>query len=95
MTVQHKNIGSDFDDFLEEEGILQEVEVIALKRVLAYQIEQEMKNQGLSKNSPGKKMQTSRASLDRLLNPGNDAVTLKTMWKAASVLGKKLRIELA
>ena len=87
-------IGSDFDAFLEEEGILQEVEAIAAKRVLAFQIEREMKMRGLSKTAMAKRMETSRAALDRLLNPENDAVTLKTMWKAASVLGKRLHIEI-
>lgn len=92
MNNQRK--GSRFDDFLEEEGILQEVEAIAVKRVLAFHIEQEMEKRGLSKTAMAKQMETSRAALDRLLNPENDAVTLKTMWKAASVLGKRLYIEI-
>jgi DNA-binding Xre family transcriptional regulator len=87
-------IGSHFDNFLEEEGILQEVEAVAVKRVLAFQIDQEMKQRGLSKTAMAQRMETSRAALDRLLNPENDAVTLKTMWKAASVLGKRLHIEI-
>lgn len=87
-------IGSHFDDFLEEEGVLQEVEAVAAKRVLAFQIDQEMKQRGLSKTAMAQRMETSRAALDRLLNPENDAVTLKTMWKAASVLGKRLHIEI-
>jgi antitoxin HicB len=95
MSTNNKYIGSSFDDFLEEEGILQEVEAASIKRVLAFQIEQEMKRRGLSKTAMAKKMDTSRTSLDRLLDPKNDAVTLKTMTKAASVLGKRLRVEFA
>ncbi|MFP4309287.1 MAG: helix-turn-helix domain-containing protein [Desulfococcaceae bacterium] len=88
-------IGGHFDDFLEGEGVLQELEALAAKRVLAFLIDQEMKQRGLSKTAMAKQMETSRAALDRLLNPENDAVTLKTMWKAASVLGKRLHIEIA
>ncbi len=95
MATNNKYIGGSFDDFLEEEGILQEVEAAAIKRVLAFQIEQEMKKRGLSKTAMAKKMDTSRTSLDRLLDPNNHAVTLKTMTKAASVLGKRLRFEFA
>ena len=95
MSTNNKYIGSSFDDFLEEEGILQEVEAASIKRVLAFQIEQEMKRRGLSKTAMAKKMDTSRTSLDRLLDPKNDAVTLKTMTKAGSVLGKRLRVEFA
>lgn len=94
MTINEKYIGSDFEDFLEEEGILQEVTEASIKRVLAYQIRQEMKNKGLSKAAMAKKMNTSRPSLDRLLNPDNAAVTLNTMAKAASALGRRLKLEL-
>ena len=88
------HLGSSFDDFLEEEGILAEVSVIALKRVLAWQIAQAMEIQGFSKASMADAMNTSRSALDRLLDPENIAVTLKTMDRAATVLGKRLRIEL-
>lgn len=94
MTINENYIGSDFEDFLEEEGILQEVTEASIKRVLAYQIRQEMKNKGLSKAAMAKKMNTSRPSLDRLLNPDNAAVTLNTMAKAASALGRRLKVEL-
>jgi hypothetical protein len=95
MAFKNRYIGSSFDDFLEEEGILQEVEEGSIKRVLAFQIEREMKTKGLSKTAMAKRMDTSRPSLDRLLNPTNESVTLNTMKKAASVLGRRLRIELA
>jgi predicted XRE-type DNA-binding protein len=88
----HKNIGSDFDDFLDEEGVLGEVEATAAKRVLAYQIQQEMENQSLTKTEMAAKMHTSRAAVNRLLDPQNTAVTLKTLEQATVALGKRLRI---
>lgn len=88
-------IGSSFDDFLEEEGILEEVCAVALKRVLVWQLQQEMQKQGLTKSQMATALGTSRASLDRLLNPENTAVTLKTLEKAAIALGKRLYITLA
>lgn len=88
----HKNIGSDFDSFLTEEGILGEVEATAAKRILAYQIHQEMENQSLTKTEMAAKMHTSRAAVNRLLDPQNTAVTLKTLEQATVALGKRLRI---
>lgn len=87
--------GRNFDDFLREENLLEDVEAIALKRVLAYQIAQEMKRRKLSKTTMASRMQTSRAVLEGLLDPGNASVTLHTLEPAASALGKKLKIELA
>ena len=89
------HIGSDFDDFLEEEGISSEVEIVAAKRVIAWQIAELMKNEQISKTAMATRMQTSRAVLDRLLDPENTGVTLKTLGKAAAVLGKKIHINLA
>ena len=88
------HIGSNFDDFLEEEGILVEVESIAWKRVIAFQISQLMEEQKLSKTDMANQMKTSRAALDRLLDPTNGAATLNTLEQAAIVLGKRLRVEL-
>lgn len=93
--MNKKNIGSNFDDFLKEENILEETHEAAIKRVLAYQIEQAMKEQKISKSDMAKKMKTSRCSLDRLLDPLNESVTLLTMKKAASVIGRTIKIELA
>jgi antitoxin HicB len=90
----NKHIGSDFDDFLSEEGLLLETEAVALKRVIAFQLEQEMNRRGLSKTELANRMETSRSALDRLLDPQNHAVTLRTLERAASVLGKRLKIEL-
>ena len=80
--------------YLEEEGILEDVTDTAVKRVIASQILQIMKKNHLTKTAMAKKMSTSRAALDRLLEPGNDSVTLKTLKNAASILGKKIKIEL-
>jgi antitoxin HicB len=87
-------IGSSLDDLLEEDGILAEVNAVALKRVLAWQVLQEMKKRGLSKSQMAVAMSTSRPSLDRLLDPNNVSITLKTMERAAAILGKRLRIKL-
>ena len=88
------HLGSDFDDFLEQEGILNEVTEVALKRVLAWQVEQAMKERGLTKSKMAKSMQTSRAALDRLLDPEYDSVTLRTLDKAARAVGKRIKIDL-
>jgi antitoxin HicB len=88
----HKNIGSDFDSFLVEEGILADVEATAAKRVLAYQIQQEMESLRLTKTEMAAKMHNSRAAANRLLDPQNPAVTLNTLEQAAAALGKRLRI---
>jgi antitoxin HicB len=92
--MKKKNIGSSFDDWLREEGIYEVVTAAAIKRVLARQISQEMADQNLSKSDMAKRMQTSRAALDRLLDPENDAVTLNTLFKAATAVGRQLRFEL-
>lgn len=87
-------IGSDFDDFLAEEGLLEEAEAVAVKRVLAFQIKELMESQNLSKTEMARRMKTSRAALERLLDPENRSVTLYTMDKAARSLGKRLRLTL-
>lgn len=92
--MDEKHVGSDFDDFLREEGLLEEVEAVAAKRVLAYQISEAMKEQELSKSAMARRMGTSRSSLDRLLDPEVPSVTLLTLEKAAHVLGKRVRIEM-
>lgn len=92
--THNPHIGSSLDELLEEDGILAEVSAIAIKRVLAWQVAQEMSNLGLSKSQMAAQMKTSRTSLDRLLDPENTSVTLKTLERAATVLGKRLQIEL-
>ena len=92
--MKEKNIGSSFDEFLEEEAFLDTATAVAVKRVIAWQIAQEMKAQHLTKSSMASKMQTSRAALNRLLDATDTSLTLTTLSSAASVLGKKFRIEL-
>jgi antitoxin HicB len=93
--MKHKNIGASFDSFLDDEGIREQVEDIAIKRVIAYQIQAEMEKKHLTKTELAQKMQTSRSSLNRLLDPEDEAITFKTLKKAADVLEKKLVIQLA
>lgn len=82
--------GSSFDDFLKEEGFREEVEAIAVKRVLAWQLSKAMKEQRKTKQAMARELQTSRSQLDRLLDPQNTTVSLETMTRAANVLGKRL-----
>ena len=92
--LDKKHIGSSLSDFLKKEGRLEESRRIAVKRVLAWQIEQIMENQKLTKVEMARRMQTSRSQLDRLLDPENNKVQLGTLERAAAVLGKELRVEL-
>jgi antitoxin HicB len=94
MTKANPHIGSSFESWLDEEGIREEVTASAIKSVLAYQVATEMKSQGLTKTKMAERMQTSRAQLDRLLDPSHPSVTLETLQRAAKVLGRSLRIEL-
>ena len=89
--MNKKHIGENFDDFLHEEGLLEEVEAVAIKRVVSFQIAQEMKRRKVTKTEMTHGMKTSRAALERLLDPDNPSVTLSTLERAASALGKKLR----
>ena len=90
-----KHIGSNYDDYLDQEGVLAEAEAIAVKRVIAFQLVALMKEQKLTKSQLSRRMKTSRASLDRLLDPDNASVTLLTLERAAKALGKHIKIELA
>ena len=92
--MKKKNIGSSFDSWLRDEGIYEEVTATAIKRVLARQIEAAMKEKHLSKAEMARRMRTSRAALDRLLDPDYEAVTLSTLRKAAVAVGRQLRLEL-
>jgi len=93
--MNKKHIGSKFDDFLREEKLLEQVQAAAIKRVVAFQIEQEMMSKKLTKTEMASRMRTSRAALERLLDPDNASITLFTLERAASALGKKLKVELA
>jgi antitoxin HicB len=87
--------GSTFDSFLEEEGIREEVEAVAVKRVLAWQLERAMRKQQKTKQAMARQLHTSRSQLDRLLDPRNVSVTLDTISRAARALGKRLIIRVA
>lgn len=89
-----KNIGSSFDSWLREEGIYHETTNTAIKRVVARQVEAAMQEKGFTKAEMAKRMHTSRAALNRLLDPDNNAVTLSTLQKAAAVVGREIRLEL-
>jgi antitoxin HicB len=92
--THNPHAGSDFDDFLREEGLYEECSEIAIKRVLARQLAEEMKQKKITKTEMATKMQTSRAQLDRLLDPEKTGVSIDTIQRAASVVGRQLRIEL-
>ncbi|OGR03833.1 MAG: Fis family transcriptional regulator [Deltaproteobacteria bacterium RIFOXYD12_FULL_53_23] len=88
------HVGSSFDEFLTEEAMLEEATAVAMKRVIAWQIEREMATQKLTKTTLAKKMHTSRAALNRLLDETDTSLTLTTLASAAAALGKKFRVEL-
>lgn len=94
MTKKKGGIGSAFEDFLAGEGTLEETTAVAVKRVLAWQLEQAMEQQHMTKKQMAEAMETSRSQLDRILDPDNVRIQLDTMMKAARVLGRKVRIEL-
>ena len=92
--MKKKNIGSEFDGWLRDEGIYEETTTAAIKRVLARQVEAAMKEQGVSKAEMARRMQTSRSQLDRLLDPANESLTLDTLQRAAAAVGRVVRLEL-
>jgi len=87
-------IGSSFDDFLKDAGVFNEVEAVAVKRVIAWQLEEAMKTRRMTKLQMARRMKTSRSQLDRLLDPSHSGVTLETLARAAQVLGRHIRVEL-
>ncbi len=89
-----RNVGSSFDDFLEEEGIYHEVEAVDIKKCFAAVVSQKMEKENISKSKMAEMMETSRSAVNRLLDPGNNSITLKTMECAARAIGKKLKLEL-
>ena len=92
--MTNPRIGTSFDSFLEENGMREEIESLAQKRVFAWQIEQVMKEAGISKVEMAERMQTSRTQVDRLLDPDNDRVQLDTLLRAAHAVGRKLKLVL-
>jgi len=93
--MRQRHIGSDFDAFLKEEGLLAECEAGALKRVVAWQLEQEMKRRRISRAKLASRMKTRRDVLDRLFAADESSVTLQVLEQAALALGRKLKVELA
>ena len=93
MAIEH--IGSRFDDFLADEAMLEQATAVAIKRVIAWQIAQEMRVQQLTKTALAKKMRTSRAALNRLLDENDASLTLTTLVSAAAALGKKIDLRFA
>lgn len=93
--IKNLHRGSSLDAFLAEAGITEEVDTIAVKRVIAWQIDQAMKEQKISKTEMAARMETSRKQLSRLLNPTDQNVTLATLQRAAKAVGRSLRFELA
>jgi len=92
---KNQHIGSTLDDWLKEEGIYEEVTAAAVKSVIAFQLAEEMKKRGITKKRMAELMGTSRAQLDRVLDPENGSATIETLQRAATVVGRKLRLELA
>jgi DNA-binding Xre family transcriptional regulator len=90
-----KNIGSTVESFLDDQGLRRDAEAVATKRVIAFRLAELMRNQELTKRELAKRMGTSRAALDRLLDPDNPAVTLRTLQAAAAALNRKLEVTLA
>lgn len=87
--------GQTFDDFLKEQGTYEETTEQAVKRVLAFQLSEAMKRQGISKSEMARRLHTSRSQLDRLLDPAHDGVTVGILARAARAVGRELRLELA
>ncbi|MCW5556200.1 MAG: XRE family transcriptional regulator [Verrucomicrobiae bacterium] len=93
--MKSEHIGSDFDDFLKQDGLLAECEAGALKRVVAWQIEREMKRRKMSRAKLASRMKTTPAALNSLFAPDHSSVTLQLLEQAALALGRKLKVELA
>ncbi|MEA1920377.1 MAG: XRE family transcriptional regulator [Campylobacterota bacterium] len=89
-----KGIGSSFDDFLAEENLLAQADAIAIKRVIAFQLEETMKKEHITKTEMAKRMNTSRTAINRLLDPLNTSITLATIENAVAAMGKRLQIQI-
>lgn len=92
--IKNKHIGSNFDDFLAEDNQLEEATAIAVKRVIAWQIEQAMQTSGVNKSALAKRMNTSRTVVDRMLDATDTGLTLDTMTRAATALGFRIKVDL-
>lgn len=90
---KNKHFGSNFDDFLKEEGLFDDASAIAVKRVIAWQIDKAMKAKGVNKSTLAKRMQTSRTVVDRILGATDTGLTLDTMTRAATALGFRVKVD--
>ncbi len=88
-----QGIGSSFDEFLQEEGMLAQAEAVAVKRVIAFQLEETMAKEHITKTEMAKRMNTSRSAINRLLDPLNTSITLATIENAVAAMGKRLQIQ--
>jgi antitoxin HicB len=93
--ARHPNEGSSLEEFLEKEGILESSTAKAIKKVIAWQLQEEMKRRKMTKTEMARLMETSRAQLNRVLNPDDSNVTLETLQRAAKVVGRTIKLELA
>ena len=91
---KNPHIGGKFEDWLKEQGLYEETTSAAIKKVVAWQIQQAMEEQNLTRTEMARRMETSRVQLNRLLDPTNDGVTLATLSRAAAIVGRRLRLEL-
>ena len=94
MKLNKEAIGSSFDDFLAEENLLAESEAVAIKRVIAFEVQKSMKEKHISKTEMAKKMGTSRSALTRLLDPLNNSITLATIETALAAIDKRIKIQI-
>jgi antitoxin HicB len=93
-TKKNPHIGSSVDEFFAEDGLLEEIEAIAIKRVIAMELQQALENTPMTKTELARRLETSRSQVDRILDPTNESITLSTLMKAAALLGKRLHISL-
>ena len=94
MTWKNPRLGSTFESWLDAQGVREEVTAAAIKQIIAEQLAEEMKRKGISKTRMAEMMETSRAQIDRLLDPKNSSATLETLMRAAKAVGRELRLEL-
>lgn len=92
--ARNRHRGSSLDDFLAQEGVLEEFQARAVKQVVAWQLAQAMREQKISKKGLAERMGTSRTQVDRMLDPSAGNVTIETLQRAAEVVGQRLRVEL-
>lgn len=91
---RNPHIGSSVDEFFAEDGLLEEIEAAAVKRVISLELKSELERKQMTKSELARRLETSRSQLDRILDPDNESITLNTLMKAAALLGKRLHVSL-